>query len=228
MRKWGAVICVAYAVILLGLLLPFGMLLAGAFGSSNAYQNFKDIYSEWVLWVPVVMLMGGQAALLFLSVDTSDRRPMPRGPVVRSAVMASMLLLILTAAALSCVGVTVFGDHLGEKLPNHPEWWIPGVLIGIWAAWGILFYLYLRGKTEISNRVMRWLLRGSVLELLIAVPSHVIVRKRDDCCAPILTSFGITAGIAIMLLSFGPAVLLLYKKRMDTLRAARERHAAAH
>jgi hypothetical protein len=34
------------------------------------------------------------------------------------------------------------------------------------------------------KRATRWLLRGSILELLVAVPSHVIVRRRDDCCAP--------------------------------------------
>jgi len=228
MRKWGVVISLVYAVIVLGLLVPLGVWLTGAFSSSHVDQTLKNVYSEWALWVPVVMLVGGQAALLFLSVDTSDRRLKPRGPLVRSAVMASMLLLIMTVATLSCVGLAVYGDHLGEKLPNYPEWWAPGVLVGIWAAWGVVFGLYLRGKTEITNRVMRWLLRGSVLELLIAVPSHVIVRRRDDCCAPIMTSFGITTGIAIMLLSFGPSVLLLYKKRMDALRAGRERHAEVH
>jgi len=50
---------------------------------------------------------------------------------------------------------------------------------------------------------------------LVAVPCHVIVRRRDDCSAPIATSFGIVTGIAVMLLSFGPSVLLLYKKRLD-------------
>jgi hypothetical protein len=53
----------------------------------------------------------------------------------------------------------------------------------------------------------------------------VMVRRRHDCSAPVATSFGITTGIAIMLLSFGPGVLLLYKKRMDAFReAGRERH----
>ena len=227
MRRWGAVISLIYAGIVVCLLVPLGIWLCGGLGS-HAAQDLKDTYSQWVLWVPVVMLVAGQAALLFLSVDTRDRRLTPRGPVVRTAVAASMLLMLMTAAMVSCVGVAVFGDHLADKLGNYPEWWIPGVLLGIWAAWGVVFYLYLRGKTEITNRVMRWLLRGSILELLIAVPSHVIVRRRDDCCAPIVTGFGIATGIAIMLLSFGPSVLLLYKKRMDALRAGRERHVSVH
>ena len=43
-----------------------------------------------------------------------------------------------------------------------------------------------------------------------------LVRRRHDCSAPAVTSFGIVTGVAIMLISFGPSVLFLYQRRLDT------------
>ena len=85
-----------------------------------------------------------------------------------------------------------------------------------WLLWGILFYFYFRNSSAVVTRLISWLLNGSVLELLIVIPCHVIARRRHDCSAPIATSFGIATGLAIMLLSFGPSVLFLYKKRLDS------------
>ncbi|MHC4715167.1 MAG: hypothetical protein ACYTAN_18170 [Planctomycetota bacterium] len=34
------------------------------------------------------------------------------------------------------------------------------------------------------RRVVRWLFIGSICELLVAVGSHIVVRKRGDCSAP--------------------------------------------
>jgi hypothetical protein len=89
------------------------------------------------------------------------------------------------------------------------------VFLAFWLVWGVLFYLYFRNSAAVTTRTVSWLLKGSVLELLIAVPCHVWVRRRGDCSAPMATSFGIVTGIAVMLLAFGPSVLLLYKKRLD-------------
>ena len=89
-----------------------------------------------------------------------------------------------------------------------------------WAVWGMIFYRY--AKTDapdtLSQRATRWLLRGSALELLVAVPSHIIVRQRDVCCAPIATFWGITIGLSVMLMSFGPGVFFLFAARMKRLK----------
>ncbi len=68
------------------------------------------------------------------------------------------------------------------------------------------------------THAVSWMLRGSVLELLIVVPCRVVVQRRNDCCAPAVTGLGIATGIAIMLLSFGPGVLFLVGKRLERYR----------
>jgi len=94
-------------------------------------------------------------------------------------------------------------------------------LLGIfWMLWAIVF---LRGTRNddpdsLSRRAVRWLLRGSILELLVAVPTHVVVRHRDDCCAPVATFWGIVCGLAVMLMSFGPGVFFLFVERARRLK----------
>ena len=68
------------------------------------------------------------------------------------------------------------------------------------------------------TRAVNWLLRGSVAELLVAVPTHVIVRRRDDCCAPAATFWGIVTGLSVLLLAFGPGVYFLFARRAAALR----------
>jgi len=90
-----------------------------------------------------------------------------------------------------------------------------------------VFYRYSRRGSMTFERAISWLLKGSVLELMIAVPAHVIVRSRGDCSAPFLTSWGIVTGLAIMLMCFGPGVLALYKKRFDAYGAGKVEDASA-
>ena len=93
-------------------------------------------------------------------------------------------------------------------------------LLGVfWLSWGFIFYMASRGDEPASlvRRSTRWLLRGSILELLVAVPSHVVVRNRGDCCAPFGTFWGIVTGLAVMLIAFGPGVLFLFAARVARL-----------
>jgi hypothetical protein len=220
MRGWGIVLTVLYAVIVVGILIPWALYLSGAAGNgglSYFLHGLVDVYAETLVWVFTSMVIAGQALLLFLSVDISEKRLKPQTHIWVSCAVASAPAGLLAYAAVLCMGVGIHGD----KFLNAHEAAIgtrTKVLIGVgilWAIWGVVFYLYLRNKSDVVRRIMTWLLRGSVLELLVAVPCHVLVRRKDQCCAPMVTSFGIVTGIAIMLLSFGPSVLFLYKKRLD-------------
>src|SRR6266403_2194856 len=51
-----------------------------------------------------------------------------------------------------------------------------------WFVWAVIFYRFAKADDPqaLIKRTTRWLLRGSILELLVAVPSHLIVRNRND------------------------------------------------
>ena len=214
MRKWGIVISLFYAVIVLGLLAPAGLRLAMTGSTAPFLKTLGDMYTSWLVWVPILAVIGGQVILLFLSVDTSQKRLKPRTHLAVSVAAGSMLVALLAFAAFSAGGAGVAGDKFLDRFWDTGTE-VLGVFAAFWLVWGVVFYLYFRNSTAVTTRVVSWLLKGSALELLIAVPCHVIVRRRGDCSAPIATSFGIVTGIAVMLLSFGPSVLLLYKKRLD-------------
>jgi hypothetical protein len=216
MRKWGILITTLYATILIALLTPGLILFADKTATwSSATRKAFEIFSPWPwFWIFLVVLVGSQAMLLFLSVETSHRRLKPRTHILVSVAITSMLTALLTMCGIWSLGVATKSNFAPAVTENI--FYLLACWAAVWGAWGVVFYLYLRNSSAPVTRLASWLLKGSVLELLIAVPCHVMVRRRDDCCAPVYTSFGITTGIAIMLLSFGPGVLLLYKKRLDS------------
>lgn len=100
-----------------------------------------------------------------------------------------------------------------------------GYLIGLWLAWGLVFFHFAQADQPDSliRRTTRWLLRGSIAELLVAVPCHIIVRHRNDCCAPAASFWGIVTGLSVLLLAFGPGVYFLFAHRLRQTRAKQRR-----
>ena len=227
MRNWGIIITVFYSIIVVFFLFPHlsdtSMMI-----SFNEYWKFINkplLHGLNVFWIWIAILICGQALLLFLSVDTSWRRNKPRQHILVTSLLAGLLTGLLVFFYLWSLLVSIYSDKVLFTFFSSSydlsqieviSWWL-----GLWCFWGVLFYWYYRTSTGLVNKAVTWLLAGSVLELLIAVPAHVIVRHRDDCSAPIVTSWGIVTGIAVMLLSFGPGVLALYKKRIDSYAARR-------
>lgn len=214
MRKWGLIVTLLYLVIVLALLVPGAVLL---FDESTAdfARHLSEAYRSWFTWVYAAFFVIAEALLLLLTVDTSERRMKPRAHILVSATTTGVLLAVLTFAVALSVIAARWGDHAGVKLTNLA---MTAMFVVPWIIWGIIFYRMTHDADDAITRAVSWLMRGSVLELLIAVPAHVIVRRRHDCSAPVATGFGISTGIAIMLLSFGPSVLMLYKKRMDAMK----------
>ena len=224
MRKWGILISAFYAFILLVLVVPGVVFLAGPDFSDHA---LRDTYADWLVWITVLIVLSAQALLLFLSVDTSHKRLKPRTHILVSCAVVALLTALLSTAVILSLGVAIRGDKFFDFFDDFSKrfldndkyfgiFWIIIFWGTLWLLWAILFYFYYRNSSPVITRIISWLLKGSILELLIVVPCHIIVRRRHDCSAPAATSFGIATGIAIMLLSFGPSVLFLYKKRLDS------------
>lgn len=216
MRKWGLVVSLFYAAAVILLLIPLAVALVGNWKTAvELHSHIVETYSYWATWICVCVFVFGQILLLGLTVDLTQRRLKPRTHILVSAAVSGLFLGLLSSLATLSMALAIRGDRIDDWALSLIRW----VPFTAWVVWGIVFYRYSRGTADAASRAVTWLLRGSVLELLIAIPSHVMVRRRDDCCAPIGTGAGISTGLAIMLLSFGPSVLFLYKKRMDSLKS---------
>lgn len=218
MKKWGILVTAFYAGIILFLIVPGTARLTVGDPVTKIFSDLSGLYrglgQEPMFWVWLAILIGGEG-IMFLSVDVTTRRFRPRQHIFLSEVAIMLALALLSGAAFYSLLAARYADRenfWGDVLENHQKRFL--LLLVLWLFWGIVFYIYARGSAIPVTRLVGWLLKGSVLELLIAVPCHVIVRRRHDCSAPILTGYGIATGLAVMLMTFGPGVLFLYRKRL--------------
>lgn len=227
MRNWGIVVTAFYAVVVL-LLLSYGMVFFAEVGDMPdfTYENQMDEVLMFAL-IPTAFLVVGQLLLMFLSVDTSWRRLKPQRHAKVTAGLVGLMVAVLFIAALFAIAMAVWGDNVdaaiapwfdGTWLENLSEISLPvlsfAAIFLLWVFWSIVFYTFSKRASNVVESAVTWLIKGSVLELLVAVPCHVIVRQREWCCAQYVSAWGIATGIAIMLMAFGPSALFLYKRKL--------------
>ena len=219
----------------------------GPKGGGVGLEEAMGIYKDAVYWIWLAVMGICQAFLLFAPIQ-SHGRPTARRPILVPILTAGFLLANLALCGLVCVLCLLFSDKgvmifaiLGE-LVAHDAANLWGLILGkagvitstnvqfvfgiitatsaFWMFWGLVFYGFAKNDDPQSliQRSTRWLLRGSIAELLVAIPSHIWVRNRHDCCAPAATFWGITTGIAVLLLAFGPGVFFLFVERASRLR----------
>lgn len=195
---------------------------AVAFVSTKADNGVKvseivQVYLTWQYWAWIGVMVLAEAALLRVPVAAASRRPIAKRPLWLTVGAAGLMMGALAVGAIYSVYEFIFR----EKGPSEALGWAAvGVGVVIWGGWAVLFFRASRKgePTDAVSRQCRMLLKGSILELLIAVPTHIVARSRDYCCAGFMTFFGLTMGISVMLFAFGPAVFFLYADRWNKVK----------
>jgi len=245
MKRWAVLTVLLYALALVLLTVPVMLVAFGNWGktpsSAGSLNEILQLYLAWGYWLWLAVLAGGQALLLLLPLKIAERRLPARRPLKIPVIVTSFFLANLCFAGIFSIVCAIFKDEgfnifnwfafltatpnqNGQSNNNDSGWSVLVsmilLLLVFWLTWAIIFRSFAKqdDPDALVKRTTRWLLRGSILELLIAVPSHVVVRRRDDCCAPAGTFWGIATGISIMLLCFGPGVFFLFVERFNRLK----------
>ena len=212
MKRWALVVAGLYGLILTVLALPLAL---AAFYPNGKLAEMWQAYLAWQLWVWIAVMVLCQFLLLLVPVRVASRRPATQRSRLFPVVTAGLMMGGLAFGAILSVVEFIQRDQAGAWV-----WWLALVAgLVIWLVWAVVFFRLGRGAapTDVVSRQCRLLLQGSVLELLIAVPTHIVARSRDYCCAGVMTFIGLTLGFSVMLFSFGPAVFFLYADRWRKL-----------
>lgn len=195
--KWVYFVVGAYLLLACGLLL------------TPVWANWViDPSSVLPVAVVVAVLVICGLTLLIVPARASKRRPVARRSVWYPIVASGLLLGVLVFS-----GGMALEEFVNERGDITNQLLIAGGVV--WICWS-MFFVWMTFRSDpswIGMRLHRFLIAGSVLELLVAVPTHIVVRRRPDCCAGIATGMGICVGVVVMFIAFGPSVLLLYHKR---------------
>jgi hypothetical protein len=204
------VVLVASLYVLLAAVVTLGPVVVGGLMAADE-PNRAVVYLLLASAYFLVVFACG-ASLLVIPIRARWPRPHRKTriwiPLVGSAVLAGVVFAGFGVAALELA----VGGH------SEFDTFAPAVLAGIplvWVVWAGVFWSVSRSTDPLTlnGRLYKTLLAGSVLEFLVAVPMHLIVRQRDECCAGVYTTVGIAVGLIVAVIALGPAVFLLFYRR---------------
>jgi 4-amino-4-deoxy-L-arabinose transferase-like glycosyltransferase len=138
-------------------------------------------------------------------------RPIRRRRIWLPILVASLLLTVLLYGASAAL-IELFDLNLNTLDTPVAGWLFGALLIGNWLLWIALFYVHCRNleRYRVLKRLTLTVLGGSLLELLVSVPSHLIVSRRPGCFVGMGTAAGIAAGLCVLFWSFGPGIVLMF------------------
>jgi len=223
MAKWAFVTVLLYICLVVIVFVPLvGWL---AFLGDDDISNILEVYTVWQFWLFCGIITAIQALMLLFPVKTDAEAPKPQRLIWVPVVTAALLFSILVLGAVLSILMAIWGDDIFGDYFTLASF---AFVLFCWIVWLLVFYRFYRGveAKTLFRRITTWLIRGSIVELLVAVPSHIIVRRRNECSAPGVTYFGIAAGLVIMALAFGPGLYFLFRQRFERMkpRSKRKNH----
>jgi len=219
MAKWAFITVLLYICLVVIVFVPLVCWVALAHNS-----DVLGFYTAWQFWLICAIITAIQALMLLFPVKTTAETPKPQRLIWVPIVTAALLFSILVLGVIWSILMAIWGDDILDYL----GWASLAFVIFCWIVWLFVFYRFYRvveAKT-LFQRITTWLIRGSIVELLVAVPSHIIVRRRGECSAPGVTYLGIAAGLVIMAVAFGPGLYFLFLQRFERMkpRSKRKNH----
>ena len=221
-KRWPVITVLLYAIWVTAVFTPIILCFVFWLGNSNAPDFYELVGSlnifnsdAWPLWIFCSILILSQMLLLIIPVKIMKQRPIPRRSFWFTAIAAGALFALIVLGIVWSITAAIFGD---DSIEETAALLALAFLLVNWIAWSCIFRAFARNSDPGSyiRKLMKWLLRGTILELLVAVPSHIIVRHKDVCCADCVTASGIATGLAVMLISFGPGIYFLYAERIKS------------
>jgi hypothetical protein len=241
MRRWGLIVSGFYILAVAALSPAVGYAIAHLTGAKIEFPGWAAWYSSLLPWLWIAIVAAGPLILLIIHVETKKREAIPQRALTWTVAATALAVAVLTLAMLASLTVTILGDNFGSEKASDIVGYASGafftafaspdispsgteVLLALvpvavfWLIWALIFHRYRARLLDRKTRPYRLLVKGSVAELLVAVPSHAIVTHRDDCCAPIISAYGIATGLAILFMSFGPGVYFLFDEQMRRMK----------
>lgn len=154
------------------------------------------------------VIFGAQALFIFGSGTIRLCHPIRRRRLLIPILVAAFMFGLLTLGVLMA-SFELFKLNIA---PPFAEWFLLIIPILVWLFWGLVFWRRYSNCTrfDVMASLVKWLLSGSLLELVVCVPSHLIVGRRPGCMVGLFTMFGIICGLCVMCFAFGPALVLLF------------------
>ncbi|MFA5146935.1 MAG: hypothetical protein WC515_06165 [Candidatus Omnitrophota bacterium] len=211
MKRAAFLIAAVYGLILIALTQPVAI-----FSFWGTQIDSVEMFRQPVYWIWILVMMTGQLALLVIPTRVAGGRPVSRRSLIWPIAASGLMMGILAAGLIFALYELAFhGSPSGKE-----QFVILSELVLVWALWALVFRRWSNREEPgpLVRKLSRTVYRGSILELLVAVPSHLIARQRTYCCAGADTFVAIAFGLSVMLFSFGPGIFFLYADRIKGLK----------